>query len=75
MNTLFEIGSLQKAQLLLYRRNLVHYAKSVLNRDISFARALKILHFDTGYSPHYLEEDLSLAISALCPLRSERPET
>jgi len=71
MNTMFDLGSLHTAQMLLYRRNLAHYANSVLSGDISFNRAVKVLEFDTGDNIIYLEEDLADAIAKLCPLTEE----
>ncbi len=71
MDSVLGLSDIQKAQLLLYRRNVMHYANSVLNRDISFDRAIKTLHFDTGYSIPSLEDDLCYAVNVICPLRNE----
>ncbi len=71
MNTLYDIGSLDFAQAMVYERNLVHYANSVLNGDISFNRAVKTLHFDTRADELHIEEDLTEVIMEICPVKEK----
>ena len=72
MNTLYDLGTLRIAQAMIYKRNLLHYANSVLNGDISFDRAVKTLQFDTREQEIYIEEDLISAIREICPLVEDR---
>ncbi len=71
MNTLYDLGTLRMAQAMIYKRNLIHYANSVLNGDISFDRAVKTLHFDTRDDEIYIEEDLIEVIREICPTKEE----
>lgn len=74
MNTVLGMSDLERVHFALYKRNVMHYANSLLNGDISFDRAVKTLQFDTGYDIVSLEQDLCYAVSLLCPLR-EKPES
>ena len=65
--TLYDLDSLRHAQAILYQRTLMHYANSVLNRDISFDRAVKTLQLDTRAEIVHIEEDLVEAIRHICP--------
>ena len=71
MNRLYDLGDLRQFQQVVYERRLFSYANSVLNREMSFNRAAKALHFDTGDDLVYVEEDLAAAVAKLCPTIKE----
>ena len=44
------------------------YSVEVLNGDISFPRAIKRLHYDTGLEESLLEEKVAEEVQHLCPV-------
>lgn len=47
------------------------YSESVLNRQISFDRAVKEIHFATKADEYLIEDALSEHILKVCPLRDQ----
>lgn len=63
------------AKLLEMEANIVkelirQYSVEVLNGDISFERAIKRLHYDTGIAEFLLEEQVTEEVQSLCPVYS-----
>ena len=46
------------------------YSVEVINGDISFNRAIRKLHYDTGVSEYLLEEKVTEEVQSLCPVYS-----
>jgi hypothetical protein len=44
------------------------YSTCVLNGDLSFERAVKKLHWDTGIDELLLEDQVTAEVQSLCPI-------
>lgn len=61
------------AKLLEMEANIINelvrqYSVEVLSGDISFERAIRKLHYDTGIAEFLLEEQVAAEVQSLCPV-------
>lgn len=61
------------AKLLEMEANIINelvrkYSVEVLSGDISFERAIRKLHYDTGIAEFLLEEQVTAEVQSLCPV-------
>ena len=61
------------AKLLEMEANIINelvrqYSVEVLSGDISFERAIRKLHYDTGIAEFLLEEQVATEVQSLCPV-------
>ena len=54
----------------IIKQLITKYSVEVLNGDISFERAIKMLEKDTGISKFLLEEQVTEEVQSLCPVYS-----
>jgi hypothetical protein len=47
------------------------YSTCVLNGDLSFERAIKKLHWDTGIDELLLEDQVTAVVQSLCPVYAD----
>ena len=66
MDTSF--AKLLQMEATLIRELITKYSVDVLNGEISFDRAIKKLHFDTGIDVLLLEEQVTSEVQHLCPV-------
>ena len=66
MNTSF--AKLLQMEAALIKELITKYSVDVLNGEISFDRAIKKLHWDTGVDVLLLEEEVTSEVQHLCPV-------
>ena len=66
MDTSF--AKLLQMEATLIKELITKYSVDVLNGEISFDRAIKKLHFDTGIDVLLLEEQVTAEVQHLCPV-------
>lgn len=66
MDTSF--AKLLQMEATLIKELITKYSVDVLNGEISFDRAVKKLHFDTGIDVLLLEEQITNEVQSLCPV-------
>ena len=66
MDTSF--AKLLQMEATLIKELITKYSVDVLNGEISFDRAVKKLHFDTGIDVLLLEEQVTSEVQHLCPV-------
>lgn len=59
---------LLQMEVTLIKELITKYSVDVLNGEISFDRAVKKLHFDTGIDELLLEEQVTAEVQHLCPV-------
>ena len=59
---------LLQMEVTLIKELITKYSVDVLNGEISFDRAVKKLHFDTGIDVLLLEEQVTNEVQSLCPV-------
>lgn len=61
-------AKLLEMEVNIVRELITKYSVEVLNGDISFQRAIKKLHRDTGISEFLLEQQVTEEVQSLCPV-------
>ena len=69
MNTSF--AKLLQMETTLIKELITKYSVDVLNGEISFDRAVKRLHWDTGLDVLLLEEQVAHEVQHLCPVYAD----
>ena len=62
---------LLQMEVTLIKELITKYSVDVLNGEISFDRAVKKLHWDTGIDVLLLEEQVTNEVQSLCPVYAD----